>query len=247
MKLNIAICDDNIDFMNKLEKMLVTYSMKSEIDIHADKYPSGHNLLEAYGQENALRYQVIMLDIEMPGENGISIAREIKRNYDFSVLIVFISNYPEYMMDSFSVHPYHFLQKPLTTETLDALMNDIETYYRKTQTLISIISDDSIEHTININEIVYIECIDSASRTLAFHMTDAQIHTTGTLSYWEKTINDKALIPCSRSVIVNLQFIHFIQDNSIVLKTGDIIGVSKRNKKTLVDNFMNKIVSLHDN
>lgn len=106
---------------------------------------------------------------------------------------------------------------------------------------------NSIEHTININEIVYIECIDSASRTLAFHMTDAQIHTTGTLSYWEKTINDKAFIPCSRSVIVNLQFIHFIQDNSIVLKTGDIIGVSKRNKKTLVDNFMNKIVSLHDN
>ena len=47
--------------------------------------------------------------------------------------------------------------------------------------------------------------------------------------------------------VPNLQFIHFIQDNSIVLKTGDIIGVSKRNKKTLVDNFMNKIVSLHDN
>ena len=41
-------------------------------------------------------------------------ADRIKRNVDHDVKVVFVSNYPEYMQDSFKVHPYHFLQKKVT-------------------------------------------------------------------------------------------------------------------------------------
>ena len=108
MRLNIAICDDDKSFMENLEKMLISYSLQFDIDIHVDKYQNGSALLSAYDSSQSSPYQVLMLDIEMPGENGISIAEKIKHTKDFDVLIVFISNYPEYMLDSFSVHPYHF-------------------------------------------------------------------------------------------------------------------------------------------
>lgn len=88
MRLNIAICDDDKSFMENLEKMLISYSLQFDIDIHVDKYQNGSALLSAYDSSQSSPYQVLMLDIEMPGENGISIAEKIKHTKDFDVLIV---------------------------------------------------------------------------------------------------------------------------------------------------------------
>ena len=83
MRLNIAICDDDKSFMENLEKMLISYSLQFDIDIHVDKYQNGSALLSAYDSSQSSPYQVLMLDIEMPGENGISIAEKIKHTKDF--------------------------------------------------------------------------------------------------------------------------------------------------------------------
>lgn len=48
MRLNIAICDDDKSFMENLEKMLISYSLQFDIDIHVDKYQNGSALLSAY-------------------------------------------------------------------------------------------------------------------------------------------------------------------------------------------------------
>ena len=197
MRLNIAICDDDKSFMENLEKMLISYSLQFDIDIHVDKYQNGSALLSAYDSSQSSPYQVLMLDIEMPGENGISIAEKIKHTKDFDVLIVFISNYPEYMLDSFSVHPYHFLQKPINYTTLNTLLDDIYNYYKKTHSLVTIISDNSF-------------------------------------------------ILCSRNALINIQHIHFIKDNQIILENDEVVTMSKRNRKKLLDCFLNKIVAIHN-
>lgn len=217
MRLNIAICDDDKSFMENLEKMLISYSLQFDIDIHVDKY-----------------------------QNGISIAEKIKHTKDFDVLIVFISNYPEYMLDSFSVHPYHFLQKPINYTTLNTLLDDIYNYYKKTHSLVTIISDYDTEHTIYIKNIYYIECSDSSSKALIFHMKDNQIRTTGTLNYWNTTLADNSFILCSRNTLINIQHIHFIKDNQIILENDEVVTMSKRNRKKLLDCFLNKIVAIHN-
>lgn len=246
MRLNIAICDDDKSFMENLEKMLISYSLQFDIDIHVDKYQNGSALLSAYDSSQSSPYQVLMLDIEMPGENGISIAEKIKHTKDFDVLIVFISNYPEYMLDSFSVHPYHFLQKPINYTTLNTLLDDIYNYYKKTHSLVTIISDYDTEHTIYIKNIYYIECSDSSSKALIFHMKDNQIRTTGTLNYWNTTLADNSFILCSRNTLINILHIHFIKDNQIILENDEVVTMSKRNRKKLLDCFLNKIVAIHN-
>ena len=90
MRLNIAICDDDKSFMENLEKMLISYSLQFDIDIHVDKYQNGSALLSAYDSSQSSPYQVLMLDIEMPGENGISIAR-IYAGFIFGSSISFLT------------------------------------------------------------------------------------------------------------------------------------------------------------
>lgn len=125
-------------------------------------------------------------------------------------------------------------------------MDDIYNYYKKTHSLVTIISDYDTEHTIYIKDIYYIECSDSSSKALIFHMKDNQIHTTGTLNYWNTTLADNSFILCSRNALINIQHIHFIKDNQIILENDEVVTMSKRNRKKLLDCFLNKIVAIHN-
>ena len=77
-------------------------------------------------------------------------------------------------------------------------------------------------------------------------MKDNQIHTTGTLNYWNTTLADNSFILCSRNALINIQHIHFIKDNQIILENDEVVTMSKRNRKKLLDCFLNKIVAIHN-
>ncbi len=114
MKLNIAICDDDNTMTSFLSSTILQYQVANNTDFQVDIFQNGKDLLERFQKPGD--YHVVLLDIEMPVLNGIQVADVIKNMRDRNVLIIFISNYPKYMQDSFSVHPYHFLQKPITSQ-----------------------------------------------------------------------------------------------------------------------------------
>lgn len=247
MQLNIAICDDEPACSRMLQQFLTTYSMDNSLDIHVDLYPDGESLLAYYQNTRHTTYQLLLLDIEMPGMNGIQAAGQIRKTIDSNVIIVFISNYPEYMHDSFSVHPYHFLQKPIDASAIHTLMDDIMLDYQHSHSLLSIIDGTDREYTIQIRDIYYIECVNSKKKRLTFHMPDSSIETKGILSVWENQLSPYGFALCSRTILVNLSHIHYIQENVIVLDNGNTIPVSKRNKKSIMDHFLNQVVAINRN
>ena len=112
MTLKIAICDDCEKDRKHMMQLLLSYAFVHECDFHIEEFQNGKGLQERYRTRDT--FQIIFIDIEMPDESGIDVADRIKRNVDHDVKVVFVSNYPEYMQDSFKVHPYHFLQKQVT-------------------------------------------------------------------------------------------------------------------------------------
>ena len=109
MTLNIAICDDEAKEFEPLCHLLDVCSFQFNIDLHIDTYTNAQALLTRYRESTGAPYQLLFLDIEMPDGSGITLADVIKRNFDHHVMIVFVSNYPKYMQDSFAVYPFHFL------------------------------------------------------------------------------------------------------------------------------------------
>ena len=104
MILKIAICDDDLQVTSVYKRIIESYSIQNNIDFEIDLLSSGKDLIKKYSE--GVSYNALFLDIELSNENGIEIAEKIKSTYDRNVFIVFISNYPKYMMESFSVHPY---------------------------------------------------------------------------------------------------------------------------------------------
>lgn len=242
MELKIGICDDDVKWLSFLKEALEKYQFAKMIDLKTDTFLSGTELIKAYTEKN--KYQVLLLDVEMPEISGIKTADIIRRTKDKDVIIVFISNFPEYVQESFSVHPYHFLQKPVTEADINKLFDEILEEIEDRHILYTIIGSDDTNYTINVRDILYIESTDAKNKILTFNFADHQIIGRDTLLKWESLLAEHNFMLCYKGILVNLAHIHYFTKNTIVLSNGKTIPVSRTYEKKLRQLFSNKIVSL---
>lgn len=108
--LRIAICDDDKILVTQIEEMLNRYLDKKMIDRYIEIFYDGASLERIY--EKGDRFDIIYLDIEMSGKNGIEAAKSIRR-LDRDVLLIYVSSYETYFMQLFEVEPFRFIKKPI--------------------------------------------------------------------------------------------------------------------------------------
>ncbi len=244
MTLDIAICDDNAEDCDRLNNMLTNCAFRYDHHFNISIFRQCKNLISSYTDHN--HYDILFMDIEMPNENGIDKASYIKNSISHNVIIVFVSNYPEYMQDSFKVHPYFFIQKPVTATVIDKLICDILRDASYNKVLITVIDGYKNEYTVNINDIYYIETVDAKNKELSFHLKDHSINAKGILTSWNDKLREYAFHQCSRTILINLTHIHYFNNLQIVLDNNTTIPVSSRNKKQLMSKYLNKVVSVNN-
>ncbi len=242
MKLNIAICDDDKKDIYNLSNILESYYIAKDIDLKIDTFSSGKALFQSYKKSGD--YHILFLDVEMPLISGIRIAEVIRTTIDKHVIIIFISNYPEYMQDSFRVHPFHYITKPVTMKSIYELMNRVVEEIEQSHVIYSLISTEEGDITINIKDVLYIEVTNSKSGILAFHFFDKTLSTKGTLSYWRNELKDYNFYTCYRSILLNLAHIHYFEKHSIILDNGVKLPVGRSSEKELRDLYLNHTVKL---
>lgn len=112
--INIAICDDCRQDVDRLKLILKEIMDKHSIHYNIWEYESGESLLKT-----PLTFHIIFLDIAMNGKNGIDIGRQIfQRNC--SIKIILQSNFSEYMLDAINKsHAFAFLEKPLQLSSVE--------------------------------------------------------------------------------------------------------------------------------
>ena len=111
MKFNIAICDDEQNASTHLVELLRVLEVQHDYGFSITVYNSSKQLLDTY--QTPHKYDILFLDVEMPELSGLELARIIRNLPDSAVKIIFTSNYPQYMQDSFNVSAFQYLQKPI--------------------------------------------------------------------------------------------------------------------------------------
>ena len=232
MNLNVAICDDDVVFLQQLKESLLAFAFQLDMDLNIDSFQSGDELLSVIQNSNSFPFQIIFLDIEMKEENGINIARRIFHLAPTDLFLSFISSYPEYMQDSFSVHPFSFLGKPLVPKKLIQLMADIRESIRKRHTqIISAFKGDK-EAVVYADDIVYISAPDSRLHEMTLYTMNYSYIRRGNLLEMETTF-PQLFFRINRNTLISLLHIHYLNDKYVVMDIGLSLPVSVRAKKQL--------------
>ena len=118
--MNIAICDDNNDYINTLENYIDDLKVKN---LEHDVFYSGEELLNEY-KNNEANYDAIFMDMEMGELDGIETANLI-RQFDRNVIIVFVTSHKKYMQRSFQCMPFRFLIKPINFSDFEEVFREV--------------------------------------------------------------------------------------------------------------------------
>lgn len=243
MLLNVGICEDEPNDIEVIRKHLTHYEMAHDIDFQISTFPNGSSLLDHYTGSGA--FHILFLDVELPGENGLKIANFIRNNLDdHSVKIIFVSNYPDYMQDSFNVQAFHYISKPFKRAAFDSVMElvlaDIERNHR-TKLLIH---EDESEELVYLSDICVISTENSKKKLLRISLRDREICAVGRIADWEKDLLANGFFSPSRGCLVNMKHIHYIKGTSLILDNGTSIPLSRRNEKELRKRFHNNLLNL---
>lgn len=118
--LKIAFCDDETQETRRLEALLEEYAADHGQDFAHTSYQSPVELMADV--EKGTRFDIVLLDVLMPGENGMAAAREI-REYDSNVKIIFLTSSTEFAVESYAVDAWYYQLKPIRREDFFRLMD----------------------------------------------------------------------------------------------------------------------------
>ena len=131
--MRILICDDDLELSQQLEKILISFFQKSSL-----KYPeiviynNGTDLLQDFQSKD-----IVFLDIEMPGMNGIYIGNELKQQNNNAIIFV-VTSYSQYLDEAMRFHVFRYLSKPLDKQRIFRNMKDALALYNNSIIKISI-------------------------------------------------------------------------------------------------------------
>lgn len=118
--LQIGICDDVLDarfaLRCALEQILEVRAIESEIY----EFSSGDRLLH-WMERQAGRLDLVFLDIEMRGSNGMETAKRL-RSLDGNLQLVFVTGHPDYVFEGYTVGALGYLMKPPGAKRLDDIL-----------------------------------------------------------------------------------------------------------------------------
>lgn len=106
--MRIAICDDEVSVVQILEEKI----KKLLPDAAIEKYLSGDELIASGSKPD-----ILFLDIQMPGMDGMETARLLRQNNE-SMILIFVTAAQEYVFQAFDVGAFHYLVKPFSDEKL---------------------------------------------------------------------------------------------------------------------------------
>ena len=234
--IHIAICDHS-----KQERQILAALFKRYQELHATPlqihiFQNGFSLLDAIDQGK--RFDITILDILMPGENGIEIARNIRAS-GTDTEIIFLTSSPEYAVDSYEVKAQNYLLKPVTEEKFFASIDSILAELDEKDTASFIIYTTEKQYSrIRVSSLVYGEV---THRTITLHLAD-QTMISAVMTFTEFQDILKAypdFIYPHRSYAVNMNYIQYVTKSDIILTDGQKIPLSRNNYTKISEQFLN--------
>lgn len=228
--MRIAICDDEILQLELLNHYVEKWADEEGINCDIELFKSAESFYFEWLED--FSYDIILLDIQMAGLDGIQLAKKI-REKDDHIQIIFTTAFSDYMQQGYDVDAVHYLLKPIEEEKLKECLNKaVDRKNIKPKSIL--IECDGMINRIDEDSIIYLEI---KGHQLFVYQKDQVISTRMTLSEMEELLSKQKFIKPHRSYMVAIKYIKRIDSKEIVLKNDDIVPISRGNYKEVQRRF----------
>ena len=222
--MRIAVCDDN---PKELERIKGCFCRIQGYDLVCSYFDSTSTVMEILKTENS-PYDLYILDIEMPGMNGLKLAKSI-REKDSRALFVFLTSYTRYMKDVFDVVTFDFIEKPISDEKLLQILERAATYLNITSQHFSF-GYRASRYSLKYDRILYIE---KKGRQALIHTFEDVYKTNMTLEEIWKQLNPKSFAHIHSSYIINLYNLDRKDNEIAIMRNGEKLHITKGYRREL--------------
>lgn len=234
MKHKIAVCDDSCDFKEILVEFINNILEKNNINCNVSTFCSGYDIIEACGEEE---YDIIFLDMEMPGLNGIETGLRI-REISNDAIIFYITSHKEFAYESYQVRAKNYLLKPLDINLLEnAILEGFEEINEKKKKVEFLDVKDTMgaKHRIPIDDITHIIRKKEDRKLHILTKDNKDIILVQTLENIEKELSDlDYIVKSSKSCLINIRNVRTIVKNTIYFINDEVEYASRRCLPSLI-------------
>ena len=238
-RMQIAVCDDDRAMQEILRSKIEKICREKGTACQVRCYSSGEELLSS-GEKPDL----LFLDIQMPGMDGMDAAEELRRR-QWDTILVFVTALSEYVYDAFDVGAFHYLVKPFRDEKLEAvLIRASEQYEKQRQAArreegggaVILVKRGGVSTAVPVESIIYAEVFN---RKITLHTTNGTMEYYGKLTDLSQKVGSR-FYRTHRAYLVNLRYVEKYDAMTIWLEQGKV-PVSKKQFAGFVKRYMQYI------
>lgn len=230
--LQIAIVEDEKECLSQLSGYAARYGEEHGLELRISEFLDAGALLQGYDG----RFDILLLDIELPQVNGMRAAEEIRAK-DPDVVIMFITNMAQYAIQGYAVGALDYVLKPVSWYTFQVRFGRaVERAASRRDDELLLSTRDGVVR-LHARAIHYIEI---QNRMLHYHTGSGDYEVRGTLQSAEKQVAPWHFARCNHWYLVNLEHVRQVKGNLVVVGGDDPesaaeLEISRRSKSAFLD------------
>ena len=224
--MRIAVADDTKEDIQMLQAALQRFGAEHQIDMDISLFDSARQLLDSYGQTAP---ELVILDIDMPGINGMEAAHKI-RAFDEKVALLFVTNMKHYALEGYSVEALDYLIKPVSYEDFALRLQKARRYIARNKDEVLRLHVAGGTVMLKISEIYYVE---SMLHNLTYHSKKGDFTVRDSMAKTEQRLREYGFASCNKSYLVNMRYVEAISREEVTV-AGTPLKMSRGRKADFI-------------
>ncbi len=231
--LKVVIIEDSRDDADRLRAYMKRFSGETGEEVSCRVFKTADEFLLAY--TSAGLADVILMDIEMPGTDGMSAAQHV-RDIDPDVFIIFITNLARYAVQGYKVNALDYFLKPVEYQDLRMRMMRVMDYRNngpRKGKMLRISSVDGVK-IVAVSDILYIE---SNNHVITYHTVAGKINSREkTMKKLESELADYGFLRCNVCYIVNPERCKYVDGDKVIVG-NEALEISRSRRSEFIEAF----------
>lgn len=220
--LRVAVVEDNAAERKRIQDNLLALPEKMEIDT----FVSGM----AFAIGEMKNYDIVLMDIDMPGMNGIETAKRL-RAVNKSAVLVFVTNMVQFAIAGYEVEALDFIVKPINPYSFALKIKRAICRTAKRSEDELTVRMDNVLHRVPILSIRYVEV---SGHYITYHTSSGVYQEYATMKDVKERLSQHPFAQCSQSYLVNMKYITSVSREKVVVEDTPIF-ISRRMRAEFLD------------